>query len=182
MNWLDTETTAILQKPCDPKLAPPTTMNYALVLISGASDRQRLIRAIRRINECGESKAVALADQRPPMTINWDLTEADALHGQFELICCDAISIFVRSHVASSGERAYLDSLFQKVVGSVEFRSTQVTIDQIPETESGERFIDQFLGERSICKSVPTTLEVSFKKARIMKHWARRIGGRIRFT
>ena len=182
MNWLDTETKAILQKHCDLKLAPPTTMDFALVLISDASDHQRLVRAITRINECSESKAVALAVQRPPITINWELTEANALHGQFELICCDAVSIFLRSQVARSGDRAYLDSLFKKVVRSVEFRSFQVTIDQIPETESGEKFIDQFLGRQSIWRSVPTTLEVSFKKARIMRHWATRIGGRIRLT
>jgi hypothetical protein len=181
MNWLDTETKAILQTHCDLKLAPPTTMNFALVLISDASDHQRLVRAIKRINECSEAKAAALAVQRPPITINWELTEADALHGQFELICCDAISIFLRSHVVGSGDRAYLHSLFQKVAHSVEFRSTQVTIDQIPETESGEKFIDQFLGPQSICPGVPMTLDVSFKKARVMKHWAKRIGGRIRF-
>src|ERR1700677_3137435 len=119
MNWLDTETKAILQKHCDLKLAPPKTMDFALVLISDASDHQRLVRAIRRINECSESKAVDLAVQRPPMTINWDLTEANALHGQFELICCDAVSIFVRSQVARSSNKAYLDSLFQKIVHSV---------------------------------------------------------------
>ena len=89
MNWLDTETKAILQREPEPPLAPPKSGEFALVLIRSGTDHQRLVRAIRRINDCGEGRAVELARAAPPVTINAGLSQEEALFGQFELICCD---------------------------------------------------------------------------------------------
>jgi hypothetical protein len=184
MNWLDTETKAILQKEHEPRSAPPKAAEFALVLIRKGSDEQRLVRAIRRINECSEAEAIELSRLPAPVTINPGLTEAEALFGQFELICCDAVAAFVRSEVIlEQGEQAYLQSLFQKVAQSPEFRPTAVNILGVPATEAGERFLDQFLGG-----AVPElkqgssrfSVRVPYKKARIMKHWATRIGAKVR--
>ncbi len=180
MNWLDTETKAILQKEDTPKLAPPTAAEFALVLLRKGTDDKRLVRAIRRINECIEPDAVQLAHQQVPVTINPGLKEEEALFGQFELICCDAIAPFIRSEVLlEQANPAYLQSLFQQVLESREFKPTKVEILNVPATESGQKFVDQFLGiplpgadrpfpRFSVC--------VPFKKARIMKHWAARVG------
>lgn len=61
MNWLDTQTKEILQKVVEPKLAPPKTAEFTLVLVRAGTDHVRLVRAICRINECDEPEAVKLA-------------------------------------------------------------------------------------------------------------------------
>jgi hypothetical protein len=182
MNWLDTETKAILQKDHEVRLAPPKAAEFALVLIRKGTDHERLVRAIRRINECPEVEAIALARSPVPITINSGLTEAEALFGQFELICCDAVAVFIRSEVMEQSEPAYIQSLFQQVLQSPEFKATRVEILEIPENDSGERFADQFLGasrHQQDERSGRVTVLTPFKKARIMRHWARRVGARI---
>lgn len=181
MNWLDTQTKEILQKVLDPKLAPPKTTEFTLVLVQKGADHQRLVRAICRINECDEAKGSALALRRTPVTINPDLTEEDALWGQFELICCDTISIFIRSEVMEQNGRTYLWPLFEKTLHSAEFQPTTVIVEEVPETESGQKFVDQFLGDSfsNQGKAFPATVKVPFKKARIMQHWASRVGAKI---
>jgi len=67
MNWLDTQTKEILQKLVEPKLAPPKTAEFALVLVRKGSDHARLVRAFRRINECEEPEAVKLATGKTPL-------------------------------------------------------------------------------------------------------------------
>jgi len=178
MNWIDTQTKELLQKVPDDPLAPSKNAEFALVLIRKGQDRQRLINAIIQINKCSESDAAILASRRTPVTINPDLTEGDALLGQFELICCDAISIFLRSEVIDQNDRSYLWPLFKKVMESREFKPATVSITEVPKTESGEKFMDQFLGGS---RATPVTLTIPFKKARIMEHWATRIGAQLKF-
>ncbi|HXE41502.1 MAG TPA: hypothetical protein VN516_00655, partial [Candidatus Baltobacteraceae bacterium] len=79
MNWLDTETKELLQKVRDPKLAPPKTAEFALVLLRKGKDHDRLIHAIAQINKCSEADALVLASRRVPVTLNPDLTEEEAL-------------------------------------------------------------------------------------------------------
>jgi len=69
MNWLDTETKAILQKEDESKLAPPKAAEFALLLIRKGIGHQRLVRAICQINECRESEAIELARLPAPVTI-----------------------------------------------------------------------------------------------------------------
>ena len=183
MNWLDTETKAILQKEHEPKLAPPKTAEFGLVLIRKGSDEQRLIRAICRINDCLESEGVAVAREPTPIIINSGLTEAEALLGQFELVCCDSIAAFVRSEVLlERDQKAYLDALFQRVLQSPEFRSTRIDVLEVPATEAGEKFVDQFLGNPMPEAKRPIdefSLWVPYKKAKLMKHWAARVGAQV---
>ena len=181
MNWLDTQTKEILQKVIEPKLAPPKTAEFTLVLVRKGKDHGRLVRAIYRINECDELQAVKLAARRTPVRVNSDLTEEDALWGQFELVCCDAVSIFIRSEVLDQMDLAEFQSLIQKTSQSTEFQPTTVTIAEIPRTESGLSFVDQFLGSYEPAKdaALPSTVIVPFKKARIMQHWATRVGAKL---
>ncbi len=183
MNWLDTETKEILQKEHEPKLAPPKAAEFALVLIRKGTDQQRLVRAIRRINECSESEAIELARLPAPATVNPGLTQEEALFGQFELVCCDAIAAFIRSEVPlEQNQEHYLQSLFRKILQSPEFKPTRIEVLEVPTTDSGEKFLDQFLGirlprqERRVSRF---SVWVPFKKARIMKHWATRVGVQI---
>jgi hypothetical protein len=183
MNWLDTETKAILRKAHEPKSAPPKAAEFALVLIRKGTDHQRLVRAICRINECGESEAIALSRLLAPVTINPGLNEAEALFGQFELICCDAVAAFVRSEVLlEQDQKDYLQALFQRVLQSPEFKPTRIDVLDVPAIDSGEKFVDQFLGiplpgqQRRVSRFL---VWVPYKKARIMKHWAARIGAQV---
>lgn len=180
MNWLDTQTKELLQKVSDEKLATPKTAEFALVLLRKGQDHQRLVDAIIQINKCSESDAAVLASRRAPLTINPDLTEEEALWGQFELICCDAISIFLRSEVVEQNDRRYLWPLFKKVLESSEFKPATVSITQVPESEPGEKFVEQFLGGLPAKRVLPVTITVPFKKARIMEHWASRVGAELK--
>ena len=180
MNWLDTQTKDLLQKVCDEKLAPPKTAEFALVLLRKGPGFHRLAEAIMEINQCSEAEAAALASGQSPVTINFDLTEEEALWGQFELISCDSISIFLRSEVIAQNDKSYLWPLFKKVLESSEFRPTSVSILQVPATESGDKFLEQFVGKSAIRRDYPLRLLIPFKKARIMEHWASRVGVKIK--
>lgn len=184
IDWLDTETKAILHKPGDPKLAPPRAAEFALVLLRKGADLAGLIRAVHRINNAGPlSAAIALSYRPTPVVIHPGLSETEAIFGQFELICCDATAVFLRSEVLSGpDQKDYLNSLFKKLLQSPEFRPTKVEILEVPATESGQSFADQFLGPAAAegTEGVgPLSLYVPYKKARIMKHWAVRIGARV---
>jgi hypothetical protein len=180
MNWLDTQTKELLQGR-DDKLAPPKTAEFALVLLRKGPDRQRLIEAIVAINTCSESSAAILADRATPVTINPGLKEEEALWGQFALICCDAISIFIRSEVVEQNGSSYLWPLFKKVLDSSEFRPSTIRISEVAETESGDKFLEQFFGSSVLKSAFPMTLTSPFKKARIMEHWAARVGAQMNF-
>jgi hypothetical protein len=183
MNWLDTETKEILQKEHDPKLAPPKAAEFGLVLIQKGTDHQRLVRAICRINECSESEAIELARLPAPATVNPGLTQEEALFGQFELVCCDAIAAFIRSEVLlEQDQKNYLPSLFQKILESPEFKPTWIDVLEVPATDAGEKFVDQFLGIRLPGQKRRVSrfsVWVPYKKARIMMHWATRVGAKV---
>src|SRR6185437_3719363 len=173
MNWLDTETKAILQKEPEPKLAPPKAAEFGLVMLLKGRNRLRLARAICRINNCTEAQGLAIARRRAPAIVNPGLTEAEALWGQFELICCDTIAAFVRSEVLLDREqREYLETVYQRVLRSPEFRPTRIDIREVPATEGGEKFMDQFIGKAVAEEQRPLdefSLLVPYKKARLMK-------------
>ena len=183
MNWLDTETKAILQKEPEPKLAPPKAAEFGLVMLLKGRNRLRLARAICRINNCTEAQSLAIARRPAPAIVNPGLTEAEALWGQFELICCDTIAAFVRSEVLLDREqREYLETVYQRVLRSPEFRPTRIDIREVPATEGGEKFMDQFIGKAVAEEQRPLdefSLLVPYKKARLMKHWAARVGAQV---
>ncbi len=183
MNWLDTETKAILERAHEPKPTAAKAAEFGLVLLGRGSDNGRLVRAIRRINDGTEFEAIRLSCLPLPVAINPGLTEPEAFYGQFELICCDAVAVFVRSEVLlEQGQKEYLDALFQRVLQSPEFRPARVDVLEVPATEAGEQFVDQFLGNPCPGEKRPfdeLSIWVPYKKARIMRHWAARVGAQV---
>jgi hypothetical protein len=179
MNWLDTETQVILQKAHEPKPVLAKAGEFALLLIEKGNDKLRLLRAIGRVNDCDEAKCMDIAAYPTPVIVNGGLTESEALFGQFELVCCDAVSAFVRSEIVQQNGIGYLDALCRSIANSPEFRRVPLRINLVPNTDEGELFIDQFLGSTNRTHSdwsFPLAITVPLKKARIMKHWAERIG------
>lgn len=178
--WLDTETKAILQKSPPNKLAPPSTEGFTLVLLSINPDQpERLIRAMQRIRLESKQQATAHLNQKIPLVLKNGLAESDALVGQFELICCDAISVFIPDEVAKYGTSEYLIDLYKSLLRSEEFADTNVIVNSIPDNESGIEFVDQFFGSLD---EAPTTVTVPCKKARIMIHWGSKIGAEIQLA
>ena len=82
-------------------------------------------------------------------------------------------------------EASYLKELFSKRCRNDEFRDATLSLEHVPRNEEGSRFLDQFLGlvgaEVEI-QRFPMDLQVLCKKARIMAHWAGRIGAKVRVT
>jgi hypothetical protein len=183
VKWLDPQTKEILQKDEEPKLAPPKLVDFALVLLQKGTDHPRLKRAIRRINDCNEAVAAELAALPTPAVMRRDMSEEDALLGQFELVCCDSISVFLRTEVLLHGDQDYLRRLFDSILESDEFKPVAVIVAALPLVEAGTKFVDQFLGNPDPAPhwNFPSLVICPFKKARIMKHWAARIGGEVRF-
>ena len=169
--WLDTQTKAILQG-CPPeKLAPPDIAEFSLVLIETGEHPDRLQMAVDRLSPTLHGK-VKLSPEACPQVLATGLMVQDAMIGQFELICCDAISVFVRDEVALEGSRDYLRDLYSRLSSSAEFVKVEVSIKSVPETDRGKRFLHQFLGLESELAVFPIRKRFAWKKARIMAHWA----------
>ena len=184
-SWLDPQTKEILQPQPPERIAPPTLPQYSLVLLEAGGDRARMLRAVRRVNDCDDSEAADLLQRRFPLIVNTDLSHHDALLGQFELVCCDAIGVFISSEVVAMAEPYYLRDLYARLRHSPEFQEAIITVRSVPKTQEGLKFVDQFLGlseTDGVDQGFPVNLPVLQKKARIMAHWASRIGADVGFT
>jgi hypothetical protein len=186
--WLDTETKAMLQQAPPEKYAPANTGLFTLVLLTRGNSHDRLIQALTRIPGVTRAKAVEVAVCMCPVPIVCSLSLGDAMLGQFELVCCDAISVFLRDEVVCTAERLYLGQLYRQFLHSPEFESVRVTITSVPRTAFGEHFLEQFLGgaevlPRLVIAGLPACEETMMrKKARIMAHWAEKIGAEVAIT
>jgi hypothetical protein len=136
--WLDTETKALLQRVPPEKCAPPDTCTFTLVLLRRGWDRVRMARYLTRIPGLSKERAATLA-LRPGVPVASSLSLADALLGQFELICCDSSSIFLRDEVVSSAAREYLSQLYSQFQQSREFEKVIVTVSCVPRTVLSDR-------------------------------------------
>jgi hypothetical protein len=112
--WLDTETKAMLQQAPPEKLAPPDTGMFTLVLLQKGNDLTRIVQALTRIPGLSREKAEHLAKWACPLRVAGSLSLGDAMLGQFELVCCDSIAVFLRDEVVASAERQYLVELYQQ--------------------------------------------------------------------
>ena len=81
--------------------------------------------------------------------------------------------------VVRHAESDYLKGLYRRLIQSDEFAGTIVKINSIPKSAKGEEFVDQFLGS---VNSLPVNANFHFKKARIMIHWANKIGADVSLT
>jgi len=79
--------------------------------------------------------------------------------------------------VVAAADQQYLNRLYSNLLRSDEFARTGVRIDSLPADDQGKAFSDQFIGPHP--SAFPIHLVVPHKKARIMDHWAIKIGGTI---
>jgi hypothetical protein len=176
-NWLDTETKSLLDPDYPNKIAPATLPEYSLILLESGNDDDRLIDAIKSINECNTDDAFKLLQSPTPLVVNNDLSLEKAIWGQFELICCDSISVFISAEITNDGNPSYLEYLYSRLKTSSEFELTRVSIRDVPKSNEGNRFLRQFFGPQHFNTiTFPSNSIIHFKKARIMKHWAIKIG------
>jgi hypothetical protein len=166
--WLDTQTKACLQKDPPDKQAPADVDGFTLVLLERGADCQRVERAIRAL--AGDDVPVEV---NCPAVLRQNLLLPDALVGQFELICSDSISVFLRDDVVRYAEPSYLCSLYDHLRTAEEFSPVTVQLESIPDNENGRRFLLQFFGQ---FLGVGATHTVARKKARIMAHWGTKMG------
>ena len=177
-NWLDTETRAILQPSPPVKNAPPDTAAFTLVLLSAPEEKpDRLVVALERILGADREKALWLLARPVPVSVRGQLSYADALLGQFELIACDAVSVILMDEVVNTAPADYLAGLYADLCESPEFRSVSLRIESIPADEHGRDFLVRFTGAAS--PELPLELRVMTEKARIMEHWGTKIGGKV---
>ena len=167
-DWLDTQTKAQLERSPPDKLAPPVVAGYSLVLLERGCDIQRVDRTLRALIEDRN-----YVPRKCPFVVRRELSLADAIEGQFELICTDSISVFVNDDVVRTAKASYLYDLFETVRNSSEFQPIRVHLKSVPDDERGRRFLSQFFGQ---VLNVPTTHVVARKKARIMYHWGNKLG------
>jgi hypothetical protein len=178
MDWLDTETKVLLQRSPPEMLAPPSTATFALILLAYAvHDQNLLVKAVQRVAEVSEDRARRLLRVVLPVCVKNGLTYSDAQIGQFELICRDAVSVIISDEVVAEAPADYLADLYAKLRKIDEFEVVIAWIKYIPDSPSGLEFCHRFLSGRMPPPSRP--IELMRKKARIMQHWATKIGGRM---
>jgi hypothetical protein len=165
---MDLETKAQLADIPPEKLAPPTTSGFTLVLLARGTDRWRVHETLALL--CDHT---AKLSKQCPLVVRTGLSYASALEAQFELICCDSISVFIDDTVFLTASGSYLNELFRQLRASPEFESVSIRLEQVPAGSRGMKFIQQFLGTPP---RLPFKQVVVRKKARIMKHWADKIG------
>jgi len=183
--WLDTETTAILQGVPPNKLAPPTTAGFTLVLLSKSGDHDRLQEGLAKAG-CSDPLLSRRVLASPcPCVAATGLTVEEALFGQFELACCDSAAVFVRDEVVTENDHPYLSDLYVELASSEEFQPREIEVHSVPHDERGTRYLRQFLGtdERFLERVVlPLRRTVMEKKARLMWHWGKKIGADVRMV
>lgn len=167
-SWLDLQTQEQLCSDPPKKRAPPVVAGYSLVLLERGYDRDRVDTVVQSL-----AHSPAIAGAECPFVLRRSLDLTEALECQFELICADSISVFIDDAVLSNGRPDYLNQLFVRLRASTEFKPTRIKVTDVPATEEGDRFLTQFFGK---VLAAPITQVVAYKKARIMEHWAAKLG------
>jgi hypothetical protein len=181
---LDTQSRSLLGPSPPEEWTESATSGFTLVLLERGPCRDRISRAIDRILREPERSIEPILDGPCPIVVRSGLTLDEAVVGQFELISCDCVSIFLRDAVAARGSSEYLRTLFVQLRNSPEFQPVVVAVSFIPDTDAGRRFCDQFL-DSSDAKIVRLGIEIALslrafrKKARNMTHWAMESGIRM---
>jgi hypothetical protein len=174
-DWLDPETRAILAGQPPPKLAPPATAAFTLLFLTKGTDRARIARAVDALSRIGTPNATGLKS-----VIRQGLTLEEAMGGQFTLACCDCATAFIADDVASTGDREYLLQLSARLAESPEFQPVAIELVSVPDSEAGRRFLWQFMG-LAVGLELPLATTVMRKKARLMAHWAEKVGAELQF-
>jgi len=182
--WLDAQTRAILHPTPPEECVALGVSGFTLVLLQKGFQHDRLTRALQRIRRDPERATTPVLFAPCPTRVRSGLSLEEAIVGQFELICCDCISVFVRDEIAADGATGYLRGLYSQLRSSPEFQPVFITITFVPDTDAGRRFCDQFLStaqEKTIRYGNEIVMKdrVYQKKARMMAHWAVEIGVRL---
>ncbi|MCA9233859.1 MAG: hypothetical protein KDA44_00210 [Planctomycetales bacterium] len=154
------------------KLAPPLAEGFSVVLLELGANRDRVLQTVQKYRIGEVNRGIP----RCPALLCCGKELHEAMFAQFELICTDTISVFLADAVVASSTPRQLEELLLDLRGSPEFEPVVIRLDKIPDDEAGRRFMQQFFGRNP---SQPLHLSVTRKKARIMRHWAERIGGRV---
>lgn len=179
--WPTAETEAILQPTPPQKATEVAASGFTLVLLEKGLACDRLVRAIDRIWNEPERPIDSVLQSPCPVVIRSGLTLDAAIVGQFELISCDCVSVFLRDEIVADGSADYLRNLYCELRRSPEFQPVYVTVGFIPDSDAAKHFCDQFLSPPDT-KRIPFGSQIAiadrvfFKKGRIMAHWAKEIG------
>ena len=177
-SWLDTQTKALLDASPPEKLAPPDTAGFSVVLLAvRTSDVARLAEAVRRVLAGSDVSVGIILAQPFPIVLRKGLSHPDALLAQFELVACDCVSVFLADDVAGHAPPEYLAELYGRLLKSPEFEEVVVRIETLPHDARAGDFLEKFLGHGNC--PLPADLPMMRKKARIMQHWAAKIGGQL---
>lgn len=130
-----------------------------------------------------QEKAASLLSLPCPIPLACDLSITDSVLGQFELVCSDAISLFLKSDIVQA-DVEYLNHLCSQCRWSSEFEWIDLNIFSIPRADQGRRFVQQFLGATAALSfdadsNFQFKGQVMRKKARVMAHWAQKIGAKV---
>jgi hypothetical protein len=87
------------------------------------------------------------------------------------------MSVIISDEVVAEAPADYLAELYAKLRKIDEFELVTVRMDFVPDSSRGQEFCNRFLNGWK--PSSPTGMKLMRKKARIMQHWATRIGGRM---
>jgi len=179
-SWFDTEIKAALQKLPPQKLSPATIVSFAVVVLSLGSIANHAwqVGAIHKVVGTSLQDAELQVNRTLPFVLKRELTLSDAMLAQFELACADVISIFLSDHVVTNGDSGYLASLYRDLLRADEFQIVTVRVVSIPDGETGRSFADQFIAPD--LRAFPCEFVAIRKKARIMTHWAKKIGAIVR--
>ena len=145
-----------------------------MLAVDRLSNHRRQVRAFERILRTSRSDAEFETKKTVPFVTKRELTRSDALLAQFELICSDVISVFIVDAVLSNAEPGYLARVYRGLIQSDEFKMVAVSIDAIPGGVTGNDFVQQFIADET--PPLRHRMIITQKKARIMSHWARKIG------
>ena len=178
-SWLDTETKAALQQMPPQKLAPATTETFSVVVLScdAYGDHTRQVRAFDRVLRTSLVDAEFQTRRKPPFVVKRELTVADAMLAQFELVCCDVVSVFIADAVLSRADPSYLAELYGSLIHADEFDKVSIRLVSVPEHPEARAFVQQFIGSHA--PALPYEMPAMRKKARIMIHWAKKIGAEV---
>ena len=172
--WLDAQTRSLLQERPPPRGPATAAGEFSIVLLARGPDPARMEHAAGVVAGDDYIRAQMVESDPLPLVCCAGLTLEDAMLAQFELVCCDAVAVFVRDEVVHGAEREYLDEIYLRVRASDEFAPQRVHLGAVPDTDEGRSFLRQFLGRTDV--RLPFRATVTMKKARVMSHWADQVG------
>lgn len=178
-SWIDAQTKAVLQQVPPQKAAPASTDTFSVVVLSCEAmvEHARHVRAFHRVLGTSLIDAEFQTTRRPPFILKREFTASGAMLAQFELVCCDIVSVFISDAVMSDADPSYLAELYGSLARADEFEEVGVRVVSIPPHGAGRAFLEQFVGDGTPC--LPYDMVATRKKARLMTHWATKVGAKV---